>query len=729
MTGRREAGAALSIDRRGDGFAVIGWDETAAPNGVCDTPRLERDLEAGLDDLATWSALDGLVFVATGSEAEVAGAMLGELRMCTSAAECEGVAQRTQVLAERISGLAVPSVAALQGPCRGRAFALALAADARIASGDERTFLATPEVRLGLVPGGGTTHRLPRLVGVVEALDLMRSGRQVSAAVALRLGLVDRLTTRQGLVEEALALARSLKRGRRGWRRPRAPSSFRARARHRVLAGNPVGRALFFRREKRRFHAQTRGNYPAPMRLLELVREGLAGGREAGCAHEAQLFGEIAADAQTRVQLGLFAAQEALAGVSRGVAESTQFRAIRSVGILGTGPTGAGIACASALHAGVEVRLVGRDAATREQGIARLRGMLDARVARERLTRAGRDAVLHRVRAVSGEERFKGVDLVIDAEPGSLEDKRQTLARVPGLDSGDVIYASGLALHSIAALASICPLPENVLGLRYATPTAYAPLLEVVAGRQSSPRSIATCREFGQRQGKSVIVVRDGPAFYCARILAPWFNEALWQLSEGLSIESIDWALVEFGFPAGPFARLDDLGIDVGAAFSHVVHDALGERMRPPPALARLLADGRLGRRNGRGFYSYEIRGREGRGAVDGSVYTTVRSWPALARSAGEIAQRCVLAMVNEAMYCLGEGIVECARDGDVAAVFGAGFPAFLGGPFRYVDSLGAGHVVDRLESWAAQCGDRFRPAPLLADMAKRAARFYPEEL
>ena len=726
MPERRETGAALTIDRRSDGIAVIAWDETAAPDGARDTARIERELETRLDDIAAWPALEGLVFVSTGSDGEVAGAALSELRLLRSAAACASVAQRTQALAERISGLPVPSVAAIRGPCRGRALALALAADVRIASGDGRTFFATPELRLGLVPGGGTTLRLPVLVGVVAALDLLRSGREVSAGAALRLGLLDRLTTGEGLVEDAVALARSLRRVPPGRMRSRIPS--RARVQHLLMAGNPLGRALLFRREKRRAHSWTRGNYPAPKRLLEVVRDGLAGGLEAGCALEAKAYGELATSAEARTLLRLLAAQEELAGVSRRVDQASEGRAVRSVGILGAGPTGAGIACLSAMRAGVEVRLAGRDAAAREQGMARVQGMLDGQVARGRLTRAGRDAVLHRVRPVTSEGRLGNVDLVIDAEPGSLEDKRRTIARVPGFETGGVIYASGLAPHSIAALASTCPLPENVLGLRYSMPAARTPLLEVVAGERSSPRAIATCVEFGRRQGKTVIVVRDGPAFYCARILSSWFNEALWQLSEGLSIESIDWALVEFGFPVGPFARLDDLGIDVGAGLGRAVHEALGERMRPPPAIARLLADGRLGRRNGRGFYSYEIRGRERRGAVDGSVYTTVQSWPVLTRPATEIAQRCVLAMMNEAMYCLGEGIVQGARDGDVGAVFGAGFPAFLGGPFRYVDSLGAGYVVERIESWAAQCGDRLRPAPLLAEMAKKGARFYPEE-
>ena len=726
MPERPEGSAALTIDKRSDGIAVIVWDETSAQNGLLEAARLERGLEASLDEVARWPPFAGLVLVSMGSDENVAGPVLSEIRELRSAEQGAALARRTQVVAARIASLAVPCVAALRGACRGRALALALAADARIASHDEHTFIATPEVRLGIVPTGGTTLRLPRLVGVAAALDLLLGGRRISAAAALRLGLVDRLVPEAGLVEDAVAFAKGLCREPPLRRMPRG--SVGARIRHLALGRNPIGRALFFRRETKRAHLRTRGNYPAPMRLLEVVRGGLAAGLGGGSVREAEAFGDLAARAEANSLLRVFAAQEELANESQaddGVSESA---VLRSVGILGAGPTGAGIAWLSAMHAGVEVRLAGRDAAARERGIARVRGMLDRMVLRERLSRAAREAVLHRVRPVTGEERLEEVDLVVDAEPGSIEDKRRTIARLRGFEAGRTIYASSLVPFSIASLASASARPGNVLGMRYATPVARSPLLEVVAGEQSSPHAVAACTAFGRRQGKSVIVVRDSPAFYCARILVPWFNEALWQLSEGLSLESIDWALVAFGFPAGPFARLDDTGIDVGASAGRVVHDVFGERMRPPPAIARLIADGRLGRRSGRGFYNYEIRGRERRGAVDGSVYTTLRSWPVATRPAAEIALRCVLAMMNEAAHCLGEGVVRSARDGDVGAVFGAGFPAFLGGPFRYVDSLGAAYVVERLEDLAARCGTRFRPAPLLTEMAKRAGRFYSEE-
>ena len=727
MSGAGGAGAALSVEKRRDGIALVVWDESAAPGANPDPVRLEGDLEAVLAELARWPAFAGLVFAVAGSAAGAARSAYAELRDVRRAAEGAAIARRTQELAARIASLPVPSVAALRGPCRGRAFAFALAADARIASTGEGTFFAWPEVRLGLVPSGGIAVRLPGLVGVAAALDFLLNGREVSPAAALRQGLVDRLGSEEGVIEEALALVRSLRESPpRPARAPRILAS--GGLEHLFLARNPVGRGLLFRRIRRRVIGRTRGRGPAPERLLRVVHRTLARGVEAGLALEANAFGELAASTESRTLLGLLAAREEAAGVSGEGGGAQEARPVKAVAVLGAGPTGAGIAGVSAMHAGVEVRLSGGDAAAREGVIARLRGVLDGQVRLAGMTRVRRDAILHRVRPVSGRERLGAVDLVIDAEPGSLEDKHRTLAALEGFKEGRIFYASALSFLPIARLAAPCTHPGNVLGLRYSRPVERMPLLEVVAGEQSASRAVATCVAFGRRQGKTTIVVGDGPAFYCSRIFAPCFHEALWQLAEGVAIESIDWALVDSGFAVGPFARADDIGIDVGVGVSRLLHEAFGERMRPPPAMARLLADGRFGRRSGRGFYHYEIRGRERRGAVDGSVYTSVRSWPSRTRPAAEIAQRCILAMVNEAAYCLGEGVIRSARDGDVGAVFGAGFPSVLGGPFRYVDALGAAYVVERLKALAALCGDRFHPAPLLEEMAGRAGHFYPEE-
>ena len=716
--------ATFSLRKRSDGIAVVVFEDPAQPDGL-PAAALGDALAAALDELLRWAPLAGLVLGLRGAGASVAGVDPAGRHELRSAGEGAALARRRQALGARIASLPVPGVAAVHGPCRGLGLELALAADARVASGDESTRFALPEVRLGLMPSGGGTQRLPRLVGVTAALDLLLSGPR---------GLRRR---------RARARSRRLSPLRTGCTRmpPRSPGACPG---HRGHGGAPrpfpgaSGSATFSSPAIRPgVRCSSAGSTGAPSRgrgattrrrsvCWGVVRGGLARGFEAGLTLEAAAFGELAVSAESRALAALHAARRALATDPEGEGEPAGARPVGAVGVLGAGPTGAGIAYVSARHAGVEVRLAGRDAAARERGLARLRAVLDGQVRRRRLSRARRDDVLHRVRAVAGGEPLRGVDLVIDTELGPIERKHRTMAAIEGLGDGRVIYASSLSPLPIARLASSSPHPENVLGMRYGSPVERMPLLEVVAGEQSAPWAVAACVAFGRRQGKTVIVVRDGPAFYCARILAPYLNEALWLLSEGVAVEAVDWALVDFGFPSGPFVRLDDIGIDVAAEVGRILHDAFGERMHPPPAMARLIGDGRLGRRNGRGFYNYEVRGREYRGAVDGSVYTTVQAWPGVARPAAELVQRCTLLMVNEAARCLEEGIVRSARDADVGAVFGLGFPAFLGGPFRYVDALGAACVVDRLEAWAAACGERFSPAPLLAEMARSARRFYP---
>jgi 3-hydroxyacyl-CoA dehydrogenase/enoyl-CoA hydratase/3-hydroxybutyryl-CoA epimerase len=242
----------------------------------------------------------------------------------------------------------------------------------------------------------------------------------------------------------------------------------------------------------------------------------------------------------------------------------------------------------------------------------------------------------------------------------------------------------------------------------------------------------ATAVELGKRQGKTVIVVRDGAGFYTSRVLGPYLNEASYLVSEGVPVDAIDRALENWGFPVGPLTLLDEVGIDVGGKVGKILHTAFGERMAPPPGVERLLEDQRLGKKNGRGFYDYGakkrrrlFRGSSKRRPVDTSVYSVLGVEPTADPPAGEIAQRCALMLVNEAVYCLAEGILRSARDGDIGAVFGLGFPPFRGGPFRYIDVVGAGEIVRRLEGYEKTCGVRFRPAPLLVEMARGGRTFY----
>jgi len=268
--------------------------------------------------------------------------------------------------------------------------------------------------------------------------------------------------------------------------------------------------------------------------------------------------------------------------------------------------------------------------------------------------------------------------------------------------------------------------PERVVGMHYFSPVNKMPLLEVIETDRTAPWVVATVVELGKRQGKTVIVVRDGAGFYTSRVLGPYLNEASYLLTEGVPVEAIDDALVRWGFPVGPITLLDEVGIDVGQKVGKILHDAFGPRMAPPPGIERLVEDQRLGKKNGRGFYDYGSK-KKGKRAVDRSVYGVLGVEPKTDLPGGEIAQRCVLQMVNEAAHCLGERILRSARDGDIGAVFGLGFPPFRGGPFRYVDAIGVSEVVRRLQGYEKSHGVRFAPAPVLLEMARENRLFFPQ--
>jgi len=316
---------------------------------------------------------------------------------------------------------------------------------------------------------------------------------------------------------------------------------------------------------------------------------------------------------------------------------------------------------------------------------------------------------------------FRRCDLVIEAVFEDLELKRGVLASVEAVTSEDCVLASNTSSIPIREIAKDARRPSRVLGMHFFSPVHRMPLLEVVVSPDTDAWATATAVAFGRRLGKHVIVVRDGPGFYTTRVLAPYLNEAARMLEEGASVEAVDSAMVRFGFPVGPIALLDEVGIDVGAKVAKVMHRHFGDRFSPPTSMARVLEDGRLGRKNGRGFYAYR-----GKKKVDASVYDLLPGGAARRPfEERDIQERLSFAFLNECILCLQEGILRSPRDGDVGAIFGLGFPPFLGGPFRCLDHLGARFTLEVLERLQATHGARFTPAALLVEMARSGKSFH----
>jgi len=712
------AGAALRLERRPDGVGVIVID---VPGESVNTLRgnFAEELATLLDTIDRSADLRAIVVTSGKADGFVAGADIKALLAARRAEDAADLSRRGQRVLDRLAALEKPVVAAIHGACLGGGLELALACHGRVASTDEKTKLGLPEVQLGLLPALGGTQRLPRLVGTDVALDLLLTGKQLDARRAQRMGLVDEVVPRAILLEVASRAAL----GRVG-KAPEKKRFDRRRLTEAVLVKNPLGRQVFFGQARKRTLAKTHGNYPAAERILEVVRHGLSKGIQAGLGAEAIAFGELAVSGEARELMSIFFAQNELKK-DRGVVEANiEAIKLRRVGVLGAGLMGAGVAFVTAVNAKLPVRLKDRDERSVGKGVAHVRELIVERAKTRRLSTFERDRELLRVTATTGYEGFEAVDVVIEAVFEDLAIKQQVLREVEAQGGKNLIFASNTSSLPITKIAEAAKAPERVIGMHYFSPVNKMPLLEVITTPKTAGWVVATAVELGKRQGKTVIVVGDGAGFYTTRVLGPYLNEASYLLAEGVPVEAIDAALVRWGFPVGPVTLLDEVGIDVGLKVGKILHEAFGTRMTPPPAVERLIEDQRLGKKNGRGFYDYASK-KKGQREVDKSVYGVLGVEPVLDLPSGEIAERCALQMVNEAAYCLGEGILRSARDGDIGAVFGLGFPPFRGGPFRYVDALGAKDVVRRLSALEQAKGERFRPAPILVEYAERGRTFH----
>ncbi|MCU5772824.1 fatty acid oxidation complex subunit alpha FadJ [Erwiniaceae bacterium BAC15a-03b] len=657
--------------------------------------------------------LAGIVMISGKPDSFIAGADISMIAACNSAQQAETLAKQGQKVMSDIAALPFPVVAAIHGACLGGGLELALACGQRICTLDDKTRLGLPEVQLGLLPGSGGTQRLPRLVGVSNALDLMLTGKTLRPRQALKIGLVDDAVPHSILLETAVA--RVLK-----GQKPRARLPVRER-----LINGPLGRALLFTLATRQTRAKTKGNYPATERILAVVRNGLEQGSSSGYAAEAKAFGELVMTPESRALRSLFFATTAIKKEHGAEAEPHKLRA---VGVLGGGLMGGGIACVTATRAGLPVRIKDINTEGINHALKYSWDTLGKKVKRRHIKPAER---LRQMALISGDTEFRGFqqrDVIIEAVFEDLALKQKMVAEVEQHCSAATIFASNTSSLPIADIAAQAQRPENVIGLHYFSPVDKMPLAEVIPHAATSAQTIATTVALAKKQGKTAIVVADRAGFYVNRILAPYLNEAVRCLLEGEPIEVIDNALVEFGFPVGPVQLVDEIGIDVCLKIIPILEQAYGERFNAPAAFSAVSADNRKGRKNGRGFYRYTGASLPGKKRVDSSIYPLIKVKPKARLEGALIAQRCVMMMLNEAVRCHDEQVIRSPRDGDIGAVMGIGFPPFLGGPFHYIDALGATMVVNTLVSLMHQYGERFAPCDALRRMAEQDEKFYKTE-
>jgi 3-hydroxyacyl-CoA dehydrogenase/enoyl-CoA hydratase/3-hydroxybutyryl-CoA epimerase len=704
------------IEVRGDGVAVITIDDPREPVNTV-TRELGEELFAHVEYVAADPAVKGAVLTSAKKDF-VVGANIDLLRAVKLAGDAEEMARAFAKGLVRLGTLGKPFVAAVHGAALGGGYELALACRAIVASDDPSTGVGLPEVQLGLIAAANGMMRIADRAGLQTALDLALTGRRVRAARAKKMGLVDEVCPAPLLVEVACARVKELAAGgaakAKGARRDLKTAA---------IEDTVVGRAVLFKRAREEARAKSRGHYPATERVIDVLERYAKKGFAAAADLEARAFGELVVSETAHRLIELFFATTALKK-DRGVDDAAvEARPVERVAVLGGGLMGAGIAYVT-IEAGVAVRLKDKDDAGVGRGLKYVRDVVEERVRKKRATRLEADQVLARLSGATDYSGMKHADVVVEAVFEDLALKQEILRDVEAVTKDTCVFASNTSSIPIARIAAASKRPETVVGMHYFSPVHRMPLLEVIRTEATAPWALATAVALGKRQGKTVIVVKDGVGFYTSRILAPYMNEAAHLIAEGVAVDAIDRALVDWGFPVGPIQLLDEVGIDVAAHVGGIVHEAFGDRMIPPPGMQKLVADDRKGRKNGRGFYRYG-GARKGARQVDASVYAVLGVEPKTRLPAEEIQMRCALQMVNEALTSFGDGILRSPRDGDVGAILGLGFPPFRGGPFRYVDTLGPAEVLRRVRSYEMRFGRRFTPAPVLVEMARRGRRFF----
>ncbi|MEO3879066.1 fatty acid oxidation complex subunit alpha FadJ [Rheinheimera fenheensis] len=704
----------FSLQIRDDNVGVITMDIAGESMNVLKAAFAD-EISQLLSEIKANNQLKGLVFISGKPDSFIAGADISMLDGCKTAEEAQAIGRMGQQMFDQLEQLPIPLVAAIHGPCLGGGLELAMACHARIATSDNKTVLGLPEVQLGLLPGSGGTQRLPKLVGLQKALDMILTGKQLRAKQAKKAGLVDDVVPKSILLEAAVKLALKGKPKR---------DPIKLNLVGKVLERTPFGRNILFSQARKQTLSKTQGNYPAPLKILDVIKTGVDSGMQAGLAAEAKAFGELCMTKESAALRSLFFATTQMKKETG--AGETKPNKVRKAAVLGGGLMGGGIANVTATKAGIAVRI--KD--INEQGISNALkysySLLEKKFKRRFISKAEMQKQLLLITGTTDYSGFHDADIVVEAVFEDLALKQQMVADIEQHCSENTIFASNTSSLPIKQIAAKAQRPENVIGLHYFSPVDKMPLVEVIAHEGTSAQTIATTVAFARKQGKTPIVVKDGAGFYVNRILALYMNEAANVLLEGEPVEKIDKALVKFGFPVGPVTLLDEVGIDVGAKISPILTQELGERFAAPTAFDKLLADGRKGKKTEKGFYLYGKTAKKGKKQVDDSVYNVLGVTPAPRLNSDEISSRCVVQMLNEAVRCLEEGIIASARDGDIGAIFGIGFPPFLGGPFRYIDQLGADKLVAQLRNLESRFGSRFAPANLLLQMAEQQQRFYP---
>ncbi|MBN2515103.1 MAG: enoyl-CoA hydratase/isomerase family protein [Deltaproteobacteria bacterium] len=691
-----------TVDQEGIGHLV--FDNPVEKVNSLSSQFIEEFLTV-LNQVEGDSLIRGLILESAKPGVFIAGADIKWLKDLKTREDCYNFARSAHPPFNRLEELKIPTLAAINGICLGGGLEIALACKWRVAADHKSVQMGLPEVKLGVIPGGGGTQRLPALIGLQSALQLSTTGKSLKGSEAQSIGLVDAVLPADNFNQAAKQFLLDKINSNEDISRPWLSDDFQYGINDNEK--NPEFRTKMFTMARDMVLKQTKGHMPAPMMVIDSVEKGTMEGFKAGLKAENDAFAEVLCSPEARSMIDLFLMQNAIKKVYGSEDRSIKPAEIKKVGVLGAGLMGSGIAH-SAIASGYNVVLKDVSEEALDKGTNSIRGIFARDVERGRMSEEKMNKIMSLLETTTEYDAFKDVDIVIEAVFENLQLKHNVITEVEQYIPYHCVFASNTSSLAITELAKVSNRPENFIGLHYFSPVNRMPLLEMIRGERTLDQTVVTSVAFAHATRKLPIVVNDCYGFYTTRIVAAYIREALQCLNDGATVVDIDGAMEDFGMPVGPITLLDEVGHNVGAHVLSIMKDAYPERFAED--LTRVTVDDdRLGRKNQKGFYVYE-KGKKG--GVDESTYALFSTRKSLDLMRDDVQERIIMALINEVGFCMGENIVTNYNDAEIGLIFGIGFPPFRGGPLHYVDYRGIDTIVTTLGNLEKQWGVRFKSAP-----------------
>lgn len=691
-----------------DGIYYIGFGKFEEKSLTVISEDTLRELDHLFTEIGSDKNAKGLVLFSHKKDCFLAGMDVSVIQSLSSVAEASSGCEQGQAVFNKLEDLSIPTMALVDGICLGGGLEMILACDKIICSDNNKTALGLPEVMLGVLPGFGGTYRLPRKIGLATSLDYLLTGKQIRAKKAVKLGLADAVMPKERMMELAAEyLFKKIEHEKS------IQDSLTEKASENFLA-----RGIIFRKARQTVLDKTKGFYPAPLKILDHLENSFGKRRSTYLANEARAFGELSQTSQSKALTHVFFLQDN----AKKMENKDQIPSVRQGAVLGGGTMGGGIAWLMA-NSGQSPLLKDINLQGIELGLKQSGEIFSKALKRKRLTQDDFERKQRSIQPTLTYQGFKKVDLLVEAVVENIEVKKKVFAEVEEYVSDDCLLTSNTSSLSVNEMARALKKKDRFAGLHFFNPVNKMPLVEIIRHKDVSQETIDKLYKWALDVKKTPVVVNDCPGFLVNRILAPFLNESAYLLEEGVSVEAIDRALLNFGMPMGPCRLMDEIGLDVCAHVGEVMEEGLGARAKANHLSHKAVEKKLLGKKSSRGFYLYDENGRQQE--VNPDVLEILPK-DSISMDETTIQMRVVLPMINEAANILDEKVVEDAQTVDLGLIFGIGFPPFRGGLLRYADIEGLDRIKTAIEKFAQEIdSDRYQVSKYLERLVMEKKKFY----